>query len=114
VDYAPTLVEVGADIVEARKRTAEGLLKERFLGRIGWTAFGSRIRVSGGDYVSLSPGEELWGLTYRSRNGYGGESVEEQIFIFGLAGVRALKGRRRWHSTAEHPVFAETSHKPGY
>jgi hypothetical protein len=112
VESTPACVDF-EDVIDARKREAEGLLGERLIERICWTPLGSRIRLSRRDCVTLPPGEELWGLTYRARDGYGGVGIEEQMFVFGPVSVRALRVRRKWRSIPSRAHRATAGSLPG-
>jgi hypothetical protein len=107
VSYAQNVAELGDSVIDLRKRAAEGLLKGHVLERIGWTQYGNRIKVPSGDFVTLSGGGEMWGLTYRARNGTAGDGVKEQMFIFGLSGVRTVRAHRVWRPTGAAESRAE-------
>lgn len=99
MSYVQNVAELGNSVIDLRKRAAEALLKGQLLERIGWTQYGNRIKVPSGDFVTLSGGSEMWGLTYRARNGTASDGVKEQMFIFDFSGVRTVRARRVWQPT---------------
>lgn len=68
--------------VLAETMLQQSLREPKSFERIGWKQYTNELAG-----VKLPAPYEVWGLTYRARNGFGGVNVEEQIYIIGPNGV---------------------------
>jgi hypothetical protein len=60
----------------------QGLREPKSLEIVGWTRRENKLAG-----VVIPQPYEVWALTYRAKNGFGGYNLETQVFVFGPNGV---------------------------